>query len=236
MRNLTEVAVLLVLGIAVGCSRQPKVEGLKRLDPNAQNAGFLSSYAKLAPNPRFENALTYVNNDPMKNIHRYYAVIVEPVQLYVSTNADVSKIQDRGRTALAGYFQNAITRAVEDAFPVTTEPGPLVLRLRTALIGVDVGAGNRIDIGKVGVESELVDSVTGEQIAAAIDKQNLGVGATVGSEKFIRDEKTAVAMDAFDGWASRLRAFLDSAHELSKEDAERADASYRPYGEPVATK
>jgi hypothetical protein len=176
-------------------------------------------------------------------------VIIDPVEIYMSTNADVTKMPDRGRTALAAYFQHAITRAVSDAFPVVQEPGPLVLRLRTALIGVDVAgdtaAGEKaggealeraVDIGKVGVEMEMVDSVTGEQIVAAIDRQNLGEGAVVGSENFSREERFAAAKEAFDGWATRLRDFLDSAQELSKADADRADASYRPYGESPSTK
>jgi hypothetical protein len=150
---------------------------------------------------------------------------------------------DQGRAAAAEYFQQAITNAVADAFPVVTEPGPLVLRLRSALIGVDVGgetpAGGggsgtlprAVNIGKVGVEFELVDSETGEQIAAAVDKANLGEGAEIGSASFSREEKFRAATEAFDGWASRLREFLDSAEELSPEDADRADKSYRPYGD-----
>jgi len=82
----------------------------------------------------------------------------------------------------------------------------------------------------------MVDSVTGEQIAAAIDRQNLGEGAVVGSEDFSREEQFAAAREAFDGWAARLRDFLDSAEELPKADADRADASYRPYGEPPTAK
>jgi len=76
----------------------------------------------------------------------------------------------------------------------------------------------------------MVDSVTGEQIAAVVDHQRLGSGAVVGSVNFSRDEKFAAAKDAFDGWAQRLRDFLDSADELSPAEAERADASYQPYG------
>jgi hypothetical protein len=238
-------AIVLVAALA-GCSQKPEASGLKKLAPGAANAGFLSKYDSLQPNPEFENTLSYVKQDDAKNVHKYFAVIIDPIEVYVSTNADVSKMPDRGRTALAAYFQHAITRAVSDAFPIVQEPGPLVLRLRTALVGVDVGnetaAGKAgedaleraVDIGKVVVEMEMVDSVTGEQIAAAIDRQTLGAGAVVGSENFSRDEKFAAAKDAFDGWALRLRNFLDSAHELSKADADRADASYRPYGEPSA--
>ena len=98
----------------------------------------------MKPNPSFENTLSYVKRDDVKNIHKYIAVIVEPVEIYVATDADPSKMPDRGRIALAAYFQNAVIRAVGDAFPVVTEPGPLVLRLRTAFIGVDVGGADRL--------------------------------------------------------------------------------------------
>jgi hypothetical protein len=33
-----------------------------------------------------------------------------------------------------------------------------------------------------------------------------------------------------DAWAHRVRAFLNAAHELSPEDAAKADKSYKPYG------
>ena len=232
-----------------GCTRKPDQAALKRLEPGAQFAGFLSDYGKLKPNPNFENTVSYVKQDDAKNIHKYIAVIVEPVEIYVATNADTSQMPDNGRTALAAYFQNAIVRAVGDAFPVVQEPGPLVLRLRTALIGVDMGAkiatdsnasgealARAVDIGKVGVEMEMVDTSTGEQIAAAVDRQNLGSGAVIGSVNFSRDEKFAAATEALDGWAARLREFLDSAQELSTEDQQRADASYQPFGGPPSAK
>ena len=242
-KRLAVAGMCLVLLLAA-CSRPPAAPTLKKLAAGAENAGFLSDYTRLKPSTEFENTLVYVKQDDAKNVHKYFAVIIDPVELYVATNADTSKMPDRGRTALAAYFQNAITRAVSDAFPVVQEPGPLVLRLRTALIGVDVGAeipadqkaggealSHAVDIGKLAVEMEMVDSVTGEQIAAAVDRQNLGAGATVGSVNFSRDEKFAAAKEAFDGWAARLREFLDSAHELSEADAKRADESYAPYGE-----
>jgi hypothetical protein len=123
------------------------------------------------------------------------------------------------------------------------KPGPLTLRLRVALVGVDVGgqvaAGavsvdakplqNTMNIGKLGVEMELVDSQTGDRIAAAVDRTNLGAGAEIGAVNFSREEKFAAAKEAFDEWAGRLRTFLDSAHELKGEDIEHADKSYKPY-------
>jgi len=179
--------------------------------PGKQFSGFLSSYEKLTPNPKFDGTLSYANKDVQKNLHKYFAVIVDPVEVYLATGADASKLPDRGRTALAEYFGHALRSAVLDAFPVVQEPGPLVLRLRTALIGVDVGgaapqtgdAGGALErdvnIAKVGVEMELVDSETGEQIAAAVDKRNLGEGAVVGSVNFSRDQKFRAAKQALTG-------------------------------------
>ena len=237
--------MLVLLAAFPSCSRKPEPVALKKLLPGAEFAGFLSDYKQLKPNANFESTLSFVKQDDLKNIHKYIAVIVEPVEIYVATNADASKIPDRGRTALVVYFQNALVRTVSDAFPVVVEPGPLVLRLRTALIGVDVGSeiapasnaspealGTSVDIGKVGVEMEMIDSVTGEQIAAAVDRQPLGHGAVVGSVSFSREEKYAAAKEALDGWAARLRDFLDSAQELSQRDRKRADDSYQPFTEP----
>jgi hypothetical protein len=250
-------AALILLSVN-GCSRsvstaeqsKSRVETLDRVQvyqipAGKEFAGFLKDYSKLQPNSKVEgNALSYARGDAVKNLHKYIAVIVEPVQIYVASNADISKMTSPARGALANYYRGALTSAVADAFPVVEEKGPLVLRLRSAIMGVDIGGETAewdrtadgsealprtINIGKVGVEMELLDSETGEQIAAFVDREPLGEGAEVGSAKFSRYEKFMAARQAFDGWAGRVRAFLDSAHELTGEDAARAVKSYRPY-------
>lgn len=230
------------------CSRPPSETGVRKMPAGKAFSGFLSTYGNLKPNPEFENTLSYASKDQVKNVHKYVAIIVEPPVVYLATDADEKALPDRGRTALAEYFQHAITNAVDDAFPVVQASGPLVLRLRSAIIGVDVGPAlaadqkdekvlaRAINIGKVGVEIELVDSETGQQIAAAVDRQSLGEGAMVGSVNFSREEKFRAATEAFDGWAKRLRDFLDSAHELSKEDVARAEGTNFPYASDTNSK
>jgi hypothetical protein len=233
-------AGMLLMAVAA-CSRPGAPASIvKKMPAGKEFSGFLSSYDNLKPSTVFENTKSWVSGDPAKNIHRYVAVIVDPPAVYVSSDA-AGNIPENGAKALTEYFQDAITNAVDDAFPVVQTSGPLVLRLRSAIVGVDAGPAipadqkddNKLDrainIGKVGVEMELVDSVTGEQIAAAVDRQNLGDGAMVGSVHFTREEKFRDATEAFDGWASRLRQFLDSAHELSKEDGDHVEATNFPY-------
>jgi hypothetical protein len=219
---------------------------VKRVEPGKEFSGFLQDYSKFKPNEKLGGeALSYVNPDKMKSLHRYVAIIVDPVQVYVSTAADPSLIPDSGRGAVAKYFEHALVEAVSDAFPVVESPGPLVLRLRAAIVGIDLGGKvaplndpamvtkpleRAIVLEKVSVEMELVDSETGERIAAAIDKANLGAGAEVGSENFSRIERYNEARMALNQWAERVREFLDSEDELTGEDAERALKSYQPYG------
>ncbi|HZS54465.1 MAG TPA: DUF3313 domain-containing protein [Bryobacteraceae bacterium] len=221
---------------------------IKKMPAGKEFSGFLKDYSKLKPNPNVgENALTFVRADEQKNLHKYIAMIVDPVQVYLASDADESKLPDKARGVAARYFHNALVGAVSSAFPAADQPGPLVLRLRSAIIGVDVDGeipaadksadsenalDRAVNIGKVGVEMELVDSETGEQIAAMVDRENLGDGAQIGAVNFSRQEKYAAAREAFDGWARRVREFLDSAQELSSDDAKRADQSYHPYGEP----
>ena len=218
-----------------------------KMPAGKEYSGFLKDYSTLKPNPNLDgNALTFVRTDAQNNLHRYIAVIVDPVQVYLASDADESKLPDKVRGVGARYFHRSLVSAVSSAFPVVDQPGPLVLRLRSALVGVDVGGeipaadkpsdpneaiDRAVNIGKVGVEMELVDSNTGAQIAAMIDHQNLGAGAEIGAVHFSPYEKWRAAQEAFDGWARHVRDFLDTAHELSPDDARRADASYRPYGE-----
>ena len=221
--------------------------GLKIMQPGKEFSGFLGDYSKLKPNEKLGGeALTFVNPDKMKSLHRYVAIIVDPVEVYVATAADASLVPERGRETVSKYFEHALVNAVSDAFPVVETPGPLVLRLRSAIVGVDLGGevapldqpgmtatplDRAIVLEKVSVEVELVDSETGERIAAAVDKTTLGAGAEVGSVNFSRVARFNEAKMAFDQWAERVREFLDAEHELSPEDAERARQSYRPYGD-----
>jgi hypothetical protein len=240
-----------LLTATLGCSAAPKSgdttpgtpPSVKKIPAGEKFSGFLKNYEQLMPNENLGgDALTYAGTEARKNLRSYFAIVVDPIEVYVATDTDASKVDEDARATLSNYFHHALLAAVSDAFPPVDKPGPLTLRLRAALVGVDVGGQVAADdakdaqplkqamnIGKVQVEMELVDSMTGERIAAMVDRSNLGAGAEVGAKEFSRVEKFAAARDAFDEWASRVREFLDSAHELTGADAERADKSYQPY-------
>jgi hypothetical protein len=244
------VALLLVAGTA--CSKQ-QTPTVKKISAGAEFSGFLKDYAKLTPVKGMEGkALGYAATDAQKNLHKYIAAVVDPVEVYLASDADGSKMTELARSAATEYFRAALVKSVSDAYPVVDQAGPLVLRLRAAVVGVDFGPqaaaaeGDAdkgkaltypVKIGKVRVEMELVDSETGEQIAALVDQQYLGEGAEIGNTDVARQARWAAAREAFDGWASRVRNFLNLSTELSPEESDRADKSYEPYGPaPAATK
>ncbi|MCU0245948.1 MAG: DUF3313 domain-containing protein [Bryobacter sp.] len=251
-RNLLAITAALLLGCAACSKPTESTAGVKKMKAGQEYAGFLKDYTKLAPNAAVGgNVKTFVQADAQKNLRHYIAVVVDPVDVYLASDADDAKLPEKSRAAAANYFRAALTKALSDAFPVVDQPGPLVLRLRAAVIGIDAGAAvaaaeksgdageaieHAVNIGKVGVEMELLDSVSGEQIAAMVDREPLGEGAEIGAANISRHEKSLAARAAFDEWAGRVRTFINRAHELNEEDARRARESYQPYGAPAGGK
>jgi len=241
MRAGMTVALLLVT--MAGCSREQKPT-VKKIPANAEFSGFFKSYANLKPVAGMEGAVGYAATNAQKNLHKYIACVIDPVEVYLASDADEAKLTETARAAATEYFRAALVKSVSSAYPVVDQAGPLVLRLRAAVVGVDFGgevaAADKdadqkkgltysVNIGNVRVEMELLDSETGEQIAALVDKENLGNGAEIGSTQLARNVKWAAARAAFDGWALRVRDFLNASNELSPEDADKADKSYQPY-------
>src|SRR5689334_4564845 len=87
--------LLVPLAALTGCAKKAETAELKKLPPGAVNTGFLSSYANLKQSPRFENTFLFVKQDDAKNIYKYFAVIIDPVEIYVSANMDVSRCRIR---------------------------------------------------------------------------------------------------------------------------------------------
>ena len=71
-------------------------------------SGFLKDYQTLEPNPNLDgNALTLLSQMKQKNLHKYIAMIVDPVQVYLASDADESKLPEKARGVGARYFHKA---------------------------------------------------------------------------------------------------------------------------------
>src|SRR3954471_15426882 len=84
---------------------------LRKVPAGQEFSGFLKDYSNLKPNPTLDRkALTFAKTDSRKNLHKYIAVIVEPVQVYLASDADESKLPDKARGVGARYFHKALVR------------------------------------------------------------------------------------------------------------------------------
>jgi hypothetical protein len=177
---------------------------------DVEESGFLVDYSQLTPGGEDRAALTYV--DPDVDFKNYDALMFDRVSVWLSPEAEIRDVDPAVFKKMSDYFLNALVKAVEDGYTVVDQPGPNVIRVRAAITDVEpsdpVAKALSVDnIGTGGAEAEieLLDSMSSERLAAAVDRRQGGQPASRGVWE---DTK-----DAFDYWARRFRERLDAARQ-----------------------
>jgi len=192
--GLLLISVILLGGCAAG-----------RMD-DVEESGFLVDYSQLTPGGEDRAALTYVK--PGVDFKKYDAIMFDRVSVWLSPEAETRGIDPAVFKKMSDYFQNALIDAVKDGYTVVDQPGANVLRVRAAITDVEpsnpVAKAVSVDnMGTGGAEAEfeLLDSMSSERLAAAVDRRRGGKPA---SRAVWEDTK-----DVFDYWAKRFRVRLD---------------------------
>ncbi len=175
-------------------------------------AGFLSDYSNLEEVD--ENHLVYVSG----NIGNYSKFIIEPVAMLYRQPEEKRIFDDEELEDLKVHFKTAIIEALteDDGYQVVEVAGPGTARLRVGITDVDdtigvlnisiytkiTGAG----LGGAAFEGEVVDSITGEQIAAV---SRWGSGSRILRAGYTHTGDAKILMDR---WAKNMRKRLDDAH------------------------
>lgn len=212
------LAGLFLAGCAAG--------GMKKVE----KAGFLDDYSQLKPGGEDRAALVFIK--PGVDLKPYDKLMFERVTVMLSPEAEYKVIDPALLKELTDYYQNALINAVKDGYQVVDQPGPGVLRVRAAItdvkpskpvantmssiipIGMAVAAvtkvasDDNVGTGEAATEMEALDSVTGERLAAAVDRRQGGKMAFRG--------KWTDTKDAFDFWAKRFRERLDEMRGVKK--------------------
>jgi hypothetical protein len=128
---------------------------------------------------------------------------------------------ERIKTRVSELFNTVMIESLEadDGFEVVSEPDYDVLLIRAAIIDLDVTAPDTFsagrsrtytaDSGAATLYIELFDSVSGQIIGRALDRQSArNPGSMMRWSN--RASNTADARRVFRGWADNLRGFLDS--------------------------
>ena len=213
-------AGLLAIALA-GCAVTEKTQ-----PEAAQNSGFLRDYSQLQPGDKEQAGLVYWN--PNAQWTRYNKVMVDPVTLILRPDTDISP-EDQAR--LSKYYGDKLREDLAKNFTLVNKPGPGVMRVRVALTdaeaatgglrtvsvivpqarllntGYDLATGSYAFVGTAQSEGEILDSMTGERLAAAVDRRYGGL-----SVKNAGVWKWGDAEHIMDYWADKLSTKLAEAH------------------------
>jgi hypothetical protein len=209
------VAMLLLSGCAAS--------GMK----DVKQTGFLADYGQLQPGGDDRAALIYVNPDV--DFKPYTKLMFERVSVFLSPTSESREIDPTILKELTDFYQNALLEAVKDGYEVVDQPGPDVLWVRVAItdmvpsnptantlssiipVGLVVAGATKaisdanLGTGEAATEMEVLDSMTKERLAAAVDRRQGGKAAFRGKWE---DTKRA-----FEYWAKRFRQRLDEARK-----------------------
>ena len=203
MRVIKVIYFGAILGaLAAGCATVQ--------DPG--QAGFLSDYSNLEEVN--ENHLVYVSG----NAGNYSKFIIEPVAMLYRQPEEKRIFSDEELEDLQVHFKTAVIEALteDDGYQVVEVAGPGTARLRIGITAVDdtIGALNvtiytkitGAGLGGAAMEGEVVDSMTGEQIAAV---SRWGSGSRILRAGFTHTGDAKILMNR---WAKNLRERIDEAH------------------------
>ena len=216
-----KIAAILTAAIGLaGCA----ASGMK----NVEKSGFLKDYGQLQPGGDDRAALTYFK--PGVDFKPYTKLMFERVVVFLNPTSESREIDPTILKELTDFYQNALLEAVRDGYEVVDQPGPDVLWVRVAItdmvpsnptantlssiipVGMVVAGATKaasdanLGTGEAATEMEVLDSMTKERLAAAVDRRQGGKSAFRG--------KWVDTKQAFEYWAKRFRERLDDLRGL----------------------
>ncbi len=225
LRIAVFVLICLSFTMTAGCAKKQQVK----------HSGFLTGYPKFKPGPK--GGINFVYFKEGIDFGTYNKVMMDHVVFYLSEDAKDKSIQADTLKELSDVFHGAVFEALKDAYPIVDKPGADVMRIRLAVTDLVPGkpgltlvttampygsavkvvkyaaTGSYSFVGETAMEAEVLDSLTNERIAAAIDKRSKvkTIKITEGMTKW------GESKDVFKFWAKRLRMWLDETHGVKKE-------------------
>jgi hypothetical protein len=198
------------------------VASSRAADPRT-TSGFLDNYSRLRKGGSEQPTLVYRNPDA--HWMRYDRVLFEPVTIWRSGKGSLGDIAEEDLQRLAAEFQAAVRARLGESYRLVDKPAAGVLRVRLGITDASrsdpvldvftfdvppahsIGGEQRLSAGlqaltaAAAIEGALTDSVTGELLAACVDRRR-GMG-TITTWQDVRAGR--------DRWASWLAERLERA-------------------------
>ena len=209
------VLTLLAAVFCFGCSAH-KIE-------EVEYSGFLKDYQGMTHGSDDQAVMVY--RDAQVDMKPYNKIMIDRVKLVLDPKSKGKELDPDELKAAADYFNQALIRELKSGYQLVEQAGPNVMHLRTAITDVVPGnpvsgttasilpigmvvagakgaaTGSGVGVGQAAAEVEILDSVTGQRLAAAVDRRAGGQAPFKG--------KMTDAEDAMDYWAKRIRQRLD---------------------------
>jgi hypothetical protein len=148
----------------------------------------------------------------------YSSFIIEPIVIAFRQAPGEQVFTDEELSELSAYFEEAVIDALSrnEGYPIVEDPAPGVARMRIGITDVEETIGvlnlsiytkiTGLGLGGASFEGEIIDSVTGKQLAAVV---RWGTGSRILKAGITH---TGDAKIAINRWAKDLRAQVDEAH------------------------
>ena len=216
----SSILIVFVFSILVaGCAKTVKKD---KVEPK----GFISDVSMLEEDPEGKVTLVYINENV--DFASYDKVWLETITIYVFEGSKLADMPEEKQKKLLAYMQVALERELGKNNQIVDEAGPGVAQLRFALTEISgsntlvdtvttvvpparafselkrIVTGKHLGVGQVAFESEALDSVTGERLAAAMGVRAGGKALKTDFGEY-RDVEAAV-----DAWAENVSNRFES--------------------------
>jgi hypothetical protein len=192
---------------------------------STKESGFLKDYSMLKEGGSDEALLLYKSSDA--NWSKYSKVMIEPVQLWAGDDSDIKELDKKELDNIMSLLTGSLKSSLSKDFQLVDTSGAGTLKIRIALTEGEasepvtdtlssivpitlaltylskVATGSHLSVGKASVEFEVLDSMTGERLAAGMDSRYGGKGGV--SDKF---ESWADVKESFKYWGDKLNMRL----------------------------
>jgi hypothetical protein len=231
--QLSCLSLLTICVFLMGFTVQAQDSAKQQTPDSREVSGFLGDYSTLVPDAKNGDLLLYEKDGSV--LRKYNKFIFDPVTIYLLPEAQNRAIDPDDLERLAIYFREAVTDELKKSgrYQIVTDPGPDVTELRVAITNVETTGGKkntavkgaataatmgvapgtsllvpRLSVGKVGIEGEMLDSVSGDRLVAFVTSK----AGRRWFSGFNALKKWGDIEAAFRSWAKNFRERLDEAH------------------------
>ena len=220
---MTVVLAMALASVIISCASTGSLS--KTASTTSQTKGFLNGYSKyLKPGP--EGGKRWFK--PGVDFGKYHKIMLDSIVFFLADDSEYKGINAYEMKDLADKCNRELFTVLNDTYPIVSDPGPDVVRIRIAItdlkqsrpalsaittvipVGLAISVikrgvgGSWTGSGATGAEFMALDSMTNEVIAVGQDERKAGFEA--------RFTKWGSAEEAFKFWGERIKLFMDQAH------------------------